>query len=196
MPHYPCWIARVCQAAAHGAAQFDLQAALPPLPPTPPAPELRLHALLEPRYPGYARQLVDALLERGPEALEAMLCEPSVLKASVDKVIEANLLYVLLEPTTPLADKVTGMALEAEPELVRCLLGNEAARNAKMEEALAVLREAGDELALQLLAAHALTISAAAATAASRGGGLPAGEAFACFDFGLTAAAAAAAAAA
>jgi len=59
--------------------------------------------------------------------------------------LQGNLLYTLIAPEYPqLAGKITGMLLELSAQEVADILGDSAARRRLIDEALEVLREAGD----------------------------------------------------
>mmetsp|Transcript_16811 Transcript_16811/g.35462 ORF Transcript_16811/g.35462 Transcript_16811/m.35462 type:complete len:213 (+) Transcript_16811:149-787(+) len=63
----------------------------------------------------------------------------------VVKQLQGNLLYTLIAPEYPqLAGKITGMLLELSAQEVADILGDSAARRRLIDEALEVLREAGD----------------------------------------------------
>ena len=65
---------------------------------------------------------------------------------------QGNLLYLTLSPRFPdLAGKLTGMLLELGADDMKEILGSEGRREAAVQEALEVLREAGDERAVRAL---------------------------------------------
>jgi hypothetical protein len=71
-------------------------------------------------------------------------------EASVVAELQGNLLYLTLSPRFPdLAGKITGMLLELGADDVKEILGDEKRREEAVQEALMVLREAGDERALR-----------------------------------------------
>ena len=70
---------------------------------------------------------------------------------SVVQELQGNLLYLTLSPQYPdLAGKITGMLLELGADEVKDILGSALKRDQAVQEALGVLREAGDERALAM----------------------------------------------
>lgn len=64
---------------------------------------------------------------------------------AVQRQLQGNLLHSLIVPEYPeLADKITGMLLELDSEEVGELLAHRSLREEKIDEAIEVLREAGD----------------------------------------------------
>ena len=84
------------------------------------------------------------------------------------KQLQGNLLFCLVEPVYPeLAGKITGMLLELSEEEVAELIASESKRAAAMQDAIEVLREAGDERAMTLVKSDAqqtLVVDVALAT--------------------------------
>jgi len=98
-----------------------------------------------------------------PAQLTSPITPPITLQRSdvVQKQLQGNLLFSLLEPRWPqLAGKITGMLLELDPDERDELFRLPDVRERRIEEAIGVLREAGDARAA---ACAPLTVSLSAA---------------------------------
>uniref|UniRef100_A0A7S0HRS1 PABC domain-containing protein n=1 Tax=Phaeocystis antarctica TaxID=33657 RepID=A0A7S0HRS1_9EUKA len=116
--------------------------------------------------------------------LTAPVTPPITLQRSdvVQKQLQGNLLFSMLEPRWPqLAGKITGMLLELDAEERDELFRLPEARERRIEEALAVLREAGDPRLVEhervtacapLTASNGLTVSVSAAAIDSFAGSM------------------------
>ena len=116
-----------------------------------PPPPMRWLKQPAPPPPPMRRQSSEA----AAEATTLLMPPPPMRRqSSVQLELQGNLLYLTLAPVYPeLAGKLTGMLLELGNAEVAQILGDQKCREDKVAEALAVLRDAGDERALNLAAA-------------------------------------------